>query len=136
MNTVCMYACKHATKITCLMFWQNNLYKDYVGYKALLYNIDGWGYSYLACGYIPGVYAIVDFRGQGINKKWYVHLDPSYCTQRKMCNFFSFCYVVFSFSVFNYMRKIQKRRPFVNSEDLSITLVDKPILKGSINFIE
>ncbi|XP_060841088.1 beta-galactosidase-like [Rhopalosiphum padi] len=70
------------------MLWLRDLYKSYVGYKALLYTTDGCGYSYFTCGAIPDVYATVDF-GASTN-------DVSQC--------------------FKYMRATQKRGPLVNSE--------------------
>ncbi|XP_027837509.2 beta-galactosidase-like isoform X2 [Aphis gossypii] len=70
------------------LLWLRDLYKSYVGYKALLYTTDGCGYSYFTCGAIPDVYATVDF-GASIN-------DVSQC--------------------FKYMRATQKRGPLVNSE--------------------
>ncbi|XP_060881169.1 beta-galactosidase-like [Metopolophium dirhodum] len=70
------------------MLWLRDLYKSYVGYKALLYTTDGCGYNYFTCGAIPDVYATVDF---GASVK-----DVSQC--------------------FKYMRATQKRGPLVNSE--------------------
>lgn len=43
------------------MIWLRDLYKSYVGYKALLYTTDGCGDNYFTCGAIPDVYATVDF---------------------------------------------------------------------------
>lgn len=43
------------------MLWLRDLYKSYVGYKALLYTTDGCGYSYMRCGPIPDVFVTVDF---------------------------------------------------------------------------
>lgn len=51
--------------------WLRDLYKSYVGYKALLYTTDGCGYSYFTCGAIPDVYATVDF-GASINDGKYL----------------------------------------------------------------
>ncbi|XP_050429611.1 beta-galactosidase-like [Adelges cooleyi] len=70
------------------MIWLRDLYKSYVGYKALLYTTDGCGYSYFTCGAIPEVYATVDFGSSVFN--------VSQC--------------------FQYMRKTQQRGPLVNSE--------------------
>ncbi|XP_050533362.1 beta-galactosidase-like [Daktulosphaira vitifoliae] len=69
------------------MKWLRDLYRSYVGFKALLYTTDGCGYSYFTCGAIPGVYATVDFG---------VHSNVSEC--------------------FNYMRKTQPKGPLINSE--------------------
>lgn len=52
------------------MLWLRDLYKSYVGYKALLYTTDGCGYSYFTCGSIPDVYATVDFGVSVINGKY------------------------------------------------------------------
>ncbi|XP_050426969.1 beta-galactosidase-like [Adelges cooleyi] len=68
------------------MIWLRDLYKSYVGHKALLYTTDGCGYAFFKCGAIPEVYATVDF--------------GSNCTG--VC--------------FQYMRKTQPRGPLVNSE--------------------
>ncbi|XP_025209097.1 beta-galactosidase-like isoform X2 [Melanaphis sacchari] len=70
------------------MLWLRDLFKSYVGYKALLYTTDGCGYSYFTCGAIPDVYATVDF-GSSTNDV---------------------------FQCFKYMRATQKRGPLVNSE--------------------
>uniref|UniRef100_A0A2S2P399 Beta-galactosidase n=1 Tax=Schizaphis graminum TaxID=13262 RepID=A0A2S2P399_SCHGA len=70
------------------MLWLRDLFKSYVGYKALLYTTDGCGYSYFTCGAIPDVYATVDFGASTT--------DVSQC--------------------FKYMRATQKRGPLVNSE--------------------
>ncbi|VVC32178.1 Glycoside hydrolase superfamily,Beta-galactosidase 1-like,Glycoside hydrolase, family [Cinara cedri] len=70
------------------MLWLRDLFKSYVGYKALLYTTDGCGYQYFTCGSIPEVYATVDF---GASTK-----NVSDC--------------------FKYMRKAQNRGPLVNSE--------------------
>lgn len=60
------------------MLWLRDLYKSYVGYKALLYTTDGCGYSYLACGSIPEVYATVDFGVLTKNSKYPQHAKYKY----------------------------------------------------------
>ncbi|XP_025409472.1 beta-galactosidase-like [Sipha flava] len=70
------------------MLWLRDLFKSYVAHKALLYTTDGCGYSYFTCGSVPEVYATVDFGASTTN--------VSQC--------------------FKYMRSVQKRGPFVNSE--------------------
>lgn len=67
--------------------WIRDLFRSYVENKAVLFTIDGCGQSYFDCGVIPEVYATVDF---GISS------NASQC--------------------FDFMRKVQKGGPFVNSE--------------------
>lgn len=50
------YACDSEYKL-----WLRDLLKSYVENKAILFTIDGCGQSYFNCGYIPEVYATVDF---------------------------------------------------------------------------
>ncbi|XP_060873591.1 beta-galactosidase-like [Metopolophium dirhodum] len=64
-----------------------NFIRSYIENKAALFTIDGCGQSYFDCGVIPEVYATVDF---GISS------NASQC--------------------FDFMRKVQKGGPLVNSE--------------------
>lgn len=50
------YACDSEYKL-----WIRDLFRGYVGDKAVLYTTDGCGQSYFDCGPIPEVYATVDF---------------------------------------------------------------------------
>ncbi|XP_060865997.1 beta-galactosidase-like [Metopolophium dirhodum] len=67
--------------------WIRDLFRSYIENKAVLFTIDGCGQSYFDCGVIPEVYATVDF---GISS------NASQC--------------------FDFMRKVQKGGPLVNSE--------------------
>ncbi|XP_025407480.1 beta-galactosidase isoform X2 [Sipha flava] len=56
------YACDSQYKL-----WLRDLLKGYVENKAVLFTIDGCGQSYFDCGYIPEVYATVDFATECFN---------------------------------------------------------------------
>jgi len=60
------------------MLWLRDLYKSYVGYKALLYTTDGCGYSYFTCGAIPDVYATVDFGASVKDGNYHIIVNTLY----------------------------------------------------------